>query len=123
MRKIAMLSASLFALMGAMPAMAQSDNSNSSIGLETVIVTARKIQEDAQTVPISITSYNQNDLDKLGVKTLEDLKYSAPSVYIAPTAFRQDTLNVTIRGQRDFDSSSGQSVMSFDTAPRRVAFT
>ncbi len=118
MRKIAMLSASIFALVGAMPAMAQSDNSTSSIGLETVIVTARKIQEDAQTVPISITSYNQSDLDKLGVKTIEDLKYSAPSVYIAPTAFRQDTLNVTIRGQRNFDAPSGggNPGLGFDTA-------
>jgi iron complex outermembrane receptor protein len=118
MRKIAMLSASVFALMGAMPAMAQSDNSSSSIGLETVIVTARKVQENAQTVPISITAYNQGDLDKLGVKTLEDLKYSAPSVYIAPTAFRQDTLNVTIRGQRNFDAPSGggNPGLGFDTA-------
>ncbi len=61
-------------------------------------------------------SYSQADLDKLSIRTIEDLKYVSPSVYIAPTTFRQDTLNVTIRGQRDFDSSSGQSVMSFDTA-------
>ena len=85
-------------------------------GLETVIVTARKRAEDAQVVPIAITAFNQADLDKLDVKTIEDLRYSSPSVYIAPTTFRQDTLNVTIRGQRDFDSSSGQSVMSFDPA-------
>jgi iron complex outermembrane receptor protein len=119
MRNTAMLSASIFALMGAMPAMAQSsDASTSAIGLETVIVTARKIQENAQTVPISITSYNQSDLDRLGVRTIEDLKYSAPSVYIAPTAFRQDTLNVTIRGQRNFDAPSGggNPGLGFDTA-------
>ncbi|HEY0265159.1 MAG TPA: TonB-dependent receptor [Rhizomicrobium sp.] len=83
-------------------------------GLEKVTVTARKRVEDEQVVPISITAYNQADLDRLNVETIEDLRYSAPSVYIAPTTFRQDTLNVTIRGQRDFDSSSGQSVMSFD---------
>ncbi len=83
-------------------------------GLEKVVVTARKRQEDEQVVPISITAYNQADLDRLNIKTIEDLRYSSPSVYIAPTTFRQDTLNVTIRGQRDFDSSSGQSVMSFD---------
>ncbi len=77
-------------------------------GLEKVVVTARKRQEDEQVVPISITAYNQADLDRLNIKTIEDLRYSSPSVYIAPTTFRQDTLNVTIRGQRDFDSSSGQ---------------
>ena len=101
-------------------ALAQSDAdatiSGGALGLEKVTVTARKRVEDEQAVPIAITAYDQADLDKLNIRTIEDLRYSAPSVYIAPTTFRQDTLNVTIRGQRDFDSSSGQSVMSFDPA-------
>ena len=43
--------------------------SDGSIGLETVIVTARKRSEDAQTVPISITALNQSDLDQLHIQT------------------------------------------------------
>lgn len=89
---------------------------NGVSALDTVIVTARKREEAEQAVPISISSYSQADLDRLNISTIEDLRFVAPSVYIAPTTFRQDTLNVTIRGQRDFDSSSGQSVMSFDPA-------
>src|ERR1700749_3175088 len=87
-------------------------------GLEKVVVTARKRAEEAQVVPISITALSQADLDKLSVKTLEDLKYVSPSVYIAPTAFRQDTLNITIRGQRNFDAPSGggNPGLAFDTA-------
>jgi iron complex outermembrane receptor protein len=85
-------------------------------GLESVVVTARKRAENEQSVPISISAYSQADLDRLDIKTIEDLRYVSPSVYVAPTTFRQDTLNITIRGQRDFDSSSGQSVMSFDPA-------
>ena len=87
-------------------------------GLETVIVTARKRAEDQQTVPISITALSQGDLDKLNVRTIEDLKFVAPSVYIAPTTFRQDTLNITIRGQRNFDAPSGggNPGLGFDTA-------
>jgi iron complex outermembrane receptor protein len=85
---------------------------------ETVYVEARKRVEDQQTVPISLNAYSQDDLDKLNVKTIEDLRYSAPSLYIAPTTFRQDTLNITIRGQRNFDAPSGggNSGLSFDTA-------
>ncbi len=85
---------------------------------ETVYVEARKRVEDEQTVPISITAYSQDDLDQLGVKTIEDLKYSAPSVTIQTSAFRQDTLNISIRGQRNFDAPSGggNSGLSFDTA-------
>ena len=43
---------------------------------------------------------------------------SRPSVYIAPTTFRQDTLNITIRGQRNFDAPSGggNPGLGFDTA-------
>ena len=74
---------------------------------ETVFVEARKRVEDQQTVPISLNAYSQDSLDQLGVKTIEDLRYSAPSLYIAPTTFRQDTLNITIRGQRNFDAPSG----------------
>ena len=85
---------------------------NDASSFETVVVTARKRSEDAQTVPISITAFDQSSLDNLGIRTLEDLKYAVPSVYIAPTTFRQDTLNITIRGQRNFDSFD----LSFDTA-------
>ena len=69
-------------------------------------------------VPISITALNQNDLDKLHIQTIQDLKTVSPSVYVQPTAFRQDTLNVTIRGQRNFDSPSGggNPGLAFDTA-------
>ncbi|MBW8708978.1 MAG: TonB-dependent receptor, partial [Alphaproteobacteria bacterium] len=87
-------------------------------GLEKIVVTARRREEDQQTVPISITALNQADLDKLSIKTIEDLKYVSPSVYIAPTTFRQDTLNITIRGQRNFDAPSGggNPGLAFDTA-------
>ena len=87
-------------------------------GFESVTVTARKRAEDEQAVPISITALSQGDLDKLNVRTIEDLKYVSPSVYIAPTAFRQDTLNITIRGQRNFDAPSGggNPGLAFDTA-------
>jgi iron complex outermembrane receptor protein len=99
------------------PAIAQSANEQvNAAGHETVIITARKRPEDAQVVPISVSAFTQTDLDRLNIKTIEDLKFASPSLYIAPTTFRQDTLNITIRGQRDFDSSSGQSVMAFDTA-------
>ncbi|HKD47534.1 MAG TPA: TonB-dependent receptor [Rhizomicrobium sp.] len=87
-------------------------------GLETVIVTARKRAEDAQTVPIAITALNQNDLDQLHIETIQDLSSIAPSVNVEPSTFRQDTINITIRGQRNFDSSSqgGNPGLSFDTA-------
>jgi iron complex outermembrane receptor protein len=79
---------------------------------ETLVVTARKREEMAQTVPISISAYGQNDIDRLNIDNVGDLRYSAPSVYVAQSTFRADTINVTIRGQRNFDSTG----LQFDTA-------
>ncbi|RYI05859.1 MAG: hypothetical protein EON48_14930 [Acetobacteraceae bacterium] len=86
--------------------------------LETVYVTARKREEVKQEVPIAIDTFSQADLERLNVRTIEDLRYVSPSVYIAPTTFRQDTLNITIRGQRNFDAPSGggNPGLGFDTA-------
>jgi iron complex outermembrane receptor protein len=96
----------------------ESANKTQTGSIEKIVVTARKRAEDAQAVPISITAFNQADLDKLNIKTLQDLTYATPSVYIAPTTFRQDTLNITIRGQRNFDAPSGggNPGLGFDTA-------
>ncbi len=79
---------------------------------DTVVITARKREEAAQDVPISVDVFDQAAVDRLGVQTLEDLRYSSPSVYAAPSTFRQDTLNITIRGQQNFPSTG----LQFDTS-------
>ncbi|WP_174275400.1 TonB-dependent receptor [Sphingomonas bacterium] len=78
----------------------------------TIIVTARKRAEPSQSVPISITAYDQAAIDRLGIRTIEDLRYSTPSLYVQPSNFRQDVINVTIRGQQNFQSSG----LQFDTS-------
>jgi len=99
-------------------AQAQPATGTQAASLDTVIVTARKRAENEQQVPIAITALSQDDLDRLNIRTIEDLRYVSPSVYIAPTTFRQDTLNITIRGQRNFDAPSGggNPGLGFDTA-------
>jgi iron complex outermembrane receptor protein len=47
-----------------------SDDTTVAMGLERVVVTARKREEEAQVVPISITALTQADLDRLSVKTI-----------------------------------------------------
>ncbi len=51
---------------------------------DTLVVTARKRDEAAQSVPISIDVLDQKQVDRLGIKTLEDLRFNAPSFYAAP---------------------------------------
>jgi iron complex outermembrane receptor protein len=77
-----------------------------------IVVTARKRDESIQTVPISITAFTQRDLEDRGVQTIFDLRYVTPSLSVQADTFRQDTINVTIRGLRNFPSDGVQ----FDTA-------
>jgi iron complex outermembrane receptor protein len=105
------LLAGLFA--GAAPtAQAETMLADADTNFEAVFVTARKRAEEAQTVPISIDVFDQRSIERLGVQTLEDLRYSAPSLYVAPSTFRQDTINVAIRGQQNFPSTG----LQFDTS-------
>ena len=55
------------------------DDPNSS-ALQTVTVTARKRAEDAQAVPISITAYNQEELEARSVQRLSDLGQLTPNL-------------------------------------------
>jgi len=79
---------------------------------EEITVTARRREENLQIVPIAVTAFSANDLEDKNVKTLADLQFVAPSVSVQPSQFRQDTLNITIRGLRNFPSQGVQ----FDTA-------
>ena len=87
-------------------------SSTEATHFDTIVVTARKRAELAQTVPISISAYDQTDLDRLDIREIGDLRFTAASVYTAISTFRQDTLNITIRGQRNFESTG----LQFDTA-------
>ena len=81
-------------------------------GFEEIVVTARKRNELAQTVPISMNVFTQADLDAKGIKTIQDLRFLSPSVYIQADQFQQDTINVTIRGLRNYPTNGVQ----FDTS-------
>ncbi|OBX19611.1 TonB-dependent receptor [Erythrobacter sp. QSSC1-22B] len=65
------VSASSLALMHAAPAMAQ---------VETIIVTAQKVEENVQDVPIAITAVSGDRLDQAVVFSLENISTVVPSV-------------------------------------------
>ncbi|HTV96063.1 MAG TPA: TonB-dependent receptor [Steroidobacteraceae bacterium] len=83
-------------LMQAMPAMVRADaadqgasaaqtsgeNAPANVGLSEVIVTARRVQERLQDVPISITVFNQTQLTNLNVVNTQDLAAYTPSLSV-----------------------------------------
>lgn len=81
-------SALAFGLFGlATPAFAQIDE---------VIVQAQKREEALQSVPIAVTAYDAEALDKQQIDTFSDLQFTTPNVYFTKTFFSGS--NFQIRG-------------------------
>ncbi len=59
---------------------AAAQEAEASLGLEEVVVTARKTEERLIDAPLSITAFSADDIEKKGFTTLEDVARSAPGV-------------------------------------------
>lgn len=74
------LSASTFAFMAA-PALAQdAGDTSTSEGVEEIVVTANKVAENVQDVPIAITALSADRLETAGTTSLEGITQLVPSV-------------------------------------------
>lgn len=108
---IALVNLACLGALGATTAEAQSDKKgyDSREGLEQVIVTARRQEENLQEVPIAITAVSQQTLQDNNVITLSDLQYLVPSMTATSAYFNRDSVNVSIRGQgtNRFNGSPG----------------
>jgi iron complex outermembrane receptor protein len=65
--------------------------------LEEIVVTARRRNEDIQTVPIAITLFSSADLREKQVETVVDLQHFVPSL-VALNATNRDSDQLSIRG-------------------------
>ncbi|MDX2225036.1 MAG: TonB-dependent receptor [Rhodospirillaceae bacterium] len=48
--------------------------------LEEIVVTARKREESLREIPLSITAFSANDIEKKGFQGLEDIQFAAPGM-------------------------------------------
>ncbi|VVT00078.1 TonB-dependent receptor [Erythrobacter sp. EC-HK427] len=76
------LAGSAIALALATPALAQQQDpeEDNSVGIDTIIVTAQRVEQDLQDVPIAITAVSGDRLTQAGVNGLEGLAQIVPSV-------------------------------------------
>jgi outer membrane receptor protein involved in Fe transport len=65
-------------------------------GIQEIIVTAQRQSQRLQDVPIAISAFNANALEKQQIKTTSDLQLSLPNVTFTKTNFT--TSSFTIRG-------------------------
>jgi iron complex outermembrane receptor protein len=86
-------------LWAAVPAHSQapSTGDDSPLVLEEIIVTARRVEESSQDVPISMTVYRQERLENLNVVNAVDLALYTPSLSANPT-FGSENASLAIRG-------------------------
>ena len=66
--------------------------------LERIVVTARKREETIQDVPVAVTAFTADSLDKLNVEDLSDLDAQVPNLTIYAARGSSSTITAYIRG-------------------------
>lgn len=97
-RRLSVFGASLAVIaaatsMGAAPAFAQDEESG---GLDEIVVTAQRREESLQDVPIAITAFTQEDLERSAAVGIQDVANRAPGVVL--TQFNIGEPQLYIRG-------------------------
>jgi iron complex outermembrane receptor protein len=69
-------------------------DATSGSGLQEIVVTATRHEENISKVPISITAFSQDTMDTLGIRDFLDIARFTPGVTIDPTG----TNSISIRG-------------------------
>ena len=65
--------------------------------MEEVIVTARKREEGLQDVPMSVTAFTRQDIERKGITNIADVARFTPSIQF-DESFTQSDTRITIRG-------------------------
>lgn len=79
---------------------------SASSGFDDIVVTARRREEQLQDVPVAITALGGEALEQRGIRAVEDLRSSVPSLNL--TAQRRDEANFYLRGQGPGVQNPGQ---------------
>lgn len=72
-------------------------------GLTEIVVQARKVDENLQDVPVSITAFSGEDLASQSVQRVQDLANFTPGLAIRPGQSTPSAITITLRGQVQTD--------------------
>ena len=91
---------------------AADEQATGSTGLQEVLVTATRREERLQDVPISVTTFSQDQIDAKGLKNIDDLARLTPNLTFSRTGvgnstnYNDENSDINIRG---IDSAAGAS--------------
>jgi iron complex outermembrane receptor protein len=89
---------------------------NESAVLEEVIVTARKVQESMQDVPIAVSAFTGQQIDNLVMRDIREMEGFVPNLVIDPVSVAPAGASLYIRGvgtqevERTFDPAVGVTI-------------
>ncbi|WP_439134984.1 TonB-dependent receptor plug domain-containing protein, partial [Pseudomaricurvus sp.] len=83
-------------------------NQSSVRHIEEVVVTARRREESAQSVPIAVTALNAGKLKEFKINNLDDLQYFDPSLNVSASSGRPNAPVFSLRGIRPTEAIFGQ---------------
>jgi len=88
----------------------------SGAGLEEIVVTARRREENLQKIPVSVTAISAAKLEQQQVQTLQDVQHIVPSLNIDSNNTR-DANNFNLRGQGTTYQADPAVVVYFAEVP------
>ncbi len=97
--RIGLAVAAALAGAGAAPRAHAATAADSSAGIQEVVVTARKVSENLQDVPLSVDVFTQKDMQNLEITSLEDYVQKSPSISFISTG--PGTQIIVMRGASD----------------------
>jgi len=86
------------AAVGTIPVPLQAQSASTAVLLEEVVVTARKREEGAQEVPLSVSAFNSDQIQALKIRDLFSLSTGLPNVVLDDVGTTRGTANFSIRG-------------------------
>lgn len=90
--------ASIFASIPATSALAQEAAAEQSGGIEDIVVTAQRREENMQDVPVAVTVATAETLSQSGITNVTNLNTLSPSISFRATNMASSTSNIQIRG-------------------------
>jgi outer membrane receptor protein involved in Fe transport len=96
-RKTAVASAVAGALLAPLASTTQAQQAGADAGLDEIIVTARRREENLQTVPLAITAFSGESLEARGVDTVGNMNAMAPNLSVQGQAGRTNESEASFR--------------------------
>jgi len=73
---------------------------DSPSGLEEILVTARRVEENQQAIPVAVTTLTAAALENRNVNSVNDIQFNVPNLQIRPSTIYPTQPEFIIRGQR-----------------------